>query len=65
MVVRAGTSRIIAAIALICISGICGSVGNVAFMSWMGDLVPGHMRRFGKGLLAAAAVVTAWSVGWF
>jgi MFS family permease len=68
VVVRAGTSRIIAAIALICISGICGSVGNVAFMSWMGDLVPGHMRGrfFGTRsmLSTAAAVVTAWSVGW-
>jgi MFS family permease len=69
VVVHRSTARIVAAMALICMSGIFGSVGNVAFMSWMGDLVPGYIRGrfFGTRsmLSTAAATVTAWSVGWF
>lgn len=69
VVLQETTPRIVAAIALIGISGICGSFGNVAFMSWMADLIPGQMRGrfFGTRsmLSTAVAVVTAWSVGWF
>ena len=69
ILVQGGTARIVAAIALICMSGIFGSIGNVAFMSWMGDLVPREIRGrfFGTRSMLSTAVASAaaWSVGWF
>lgn len=63
------TARLATAIALICISTLCGSFGNVAFLSWMADLVPKQVRGKFWGtrsaLSTAVAVVSAWSVGWF
>lgn len=69
ILLKSQTSRISTAIALISISSLCGSIGSVAFLSWMGDLVPKQARGKFWGtrsaLATAVGVVSAWSVGWF
>ena len=68
VVVHRSTARIVAAMALICMSGIFGSVKR-RFHVVDGRSRPGLYsgRFFGTRsmLSTAAATVTAWSVGWF
>ena len=61
--------RISAVILLVFAANACGSIGGVAFMSWMSDLVPAEIRGrfFGvrSALSTAVGVVSAWVVGKF